>query len=324
MTTPAPRPRLGLGLAAIGRPGYITLGRATDLGDGRSPDQMRARAHALLDAAWAAGIRDFDVARSYGRGEAFLGQWLEARGLAPGAARISSKWGYTYVADWKVEAETHEVKDHRLEVLDRQWAETRRHLGAHLGLYQIHSATLETGVLEDRAVHARLAELRARAGLRIGLSVSGPRQADTVRRALELEIDGVRLFDAVQATWNLLEPSSGAALAEAHAAGLWIIAKEGVANGRLTSRGAPTLPDPAPLSARARAHGVDLDALALAAALSRPWIDVVLSGAVTEAQLSSNLRATALRWADEDEDVLSAVALSPEAYWAARAALPWG
>ena len=32
---------------------------------------------------------------------------------------VSSKWGYTYVADWKVELEEgapHEVKDHSLEV----------------------------------------------------------------------------------------------------------------------------------------------------------------------------------------------------------------
>ena len=32
--------RLGLGLAAIGRPGYITLGRARDLPGTRSPEVM--------------------------------------------------------------------------------------------------------------------------------------------------------------------------------------------------------------------------------------------------------------------------------------------
>jgi aryl-alcohol dehydrogenase-like predicted oxidoreductase len=51
-----------------------------------------------------------------------------------------------------------------------------------------------------------------------------------------MRVDGVRLFDAVQATWNLLEPSAGPALAEAHAAGLGVIVKEALANGRLTDR----------------------------------------------------------------------------------------
>ena len=38
-------------------------------------------------------------------------------------------------------------------------------------------------------------------------------QAAIIERALEISIDGLRLFDSVQATWNLLEPSAGSALA---------------------------------------------------------------------------------------------------------------
>jgi hypothetical protein len=34
-------PRLGLGLAALGRPGYINLGRERDFGSRRSPDAMK-------------------------------------------------------------------------------------------------------------------------------------------------------------------------------------------------------------------------------------------------------------------------------------------
>ena len=70
---------LGLGLAAIGRPGYLNIGHAEDLGDDRSVEALRARAHELLDAAWEAGVRHFDAARSYGRAEQFLGEWLRAR-----------------------------------------------------------------------------------------------------------------------------------------------------------------------------------------------------------------------------------------------------
>lgn len=90
---PAEAPRLGLGLAALGRPGYINLGHGADLAD-RSVDGLRAQAWAVLDEAWAAGVRYFDTARSYGLGEAFLGGWLAARGLGPGpGVRVGSKWG---------------------------------------------------------------------------------------------------------------------------------------------------------------------------------------------------------------------------------------
>ena len=62
--------RIGLGLAAIGRPAYITTNRAADLGPDRSEDAFRERTWQLLDAAYAAGVRYVDVARSYGLAEA--------------------------------------------------------------------------------------------------------------------------------------------------------------------------------------------------------------------------------------------------------------
>src|SRR5512132_4596640 len=71
--------RLGLGMAALGRPGYINLGHGEDLGAARDVPGMEANARRVLDAAWAAGIRYFDAARSYGPGEAFLGRLLAAR-----------------------------------------------------------------------------------------------------------------------------------------------------------------------------------------------------------------------------------------------------
>ncbi len=313
--------RLGLGLAALGRPGYINLGHADDLGRGRDVATMEAQAHAVLDAAYDAGVRYFDAARSYGRAEAFLAGWLAARGLAPGAVVVGSKWGYTYTADWRVDAERHEIKDHSRANLDRQAAESRAQLGPHLALYQIHSATLETGVLDDPAVHAGLAALKSE-GLRVGLSVSGPRQGDAIRRALAVTVDGALLFDAVQATWNLLEPSAGAALAEAHAAGLGVIVKEGLANGRLTARNAgPGFADQArALGREAERLGATVDALALAAVLAQPWADVVLSGAATVEHLRANLAAARVPW---DAGAAAALAEPPDAYWATRARLPW-
>ena len=136
---------IGLGLAALGRPGYINLGHAKDLNERYAVADMAAHAHTVLDAAWAAGIRYFDAARSYGRAEQFLGSWLQQRDIAPGAVTVGSKWGYTYTADWQVEAEQHEVKEHSLPVLQRQTAESNAQFGQHLDLYQVHSATLRCG-----------------------------------------------------------------------------------------------------------------------------------------------------------------------------------
>ncbi|MEV4459079.1 aldo/keto reductase [Microbispora sp. NPDC049633] len=303
---------MGLGLAALGRPAYITLGRDADLGGDRDVAAMRARTWEVLDAAWAAGVRYVDAARSYGLAEEFLAGWLADRGIRPEEIAVGSKWGYEYVGGWRMDAGRHEEKDLSAERLRRQLGETRELLGGHLSLYQIHSATVESGVLDDEEVLGELRALRAE-GVAVGLSTTGPRQAATIEKAV-----ATGLFDTVQSTWNLLERSAGQALARAHAAGLGVIVKEGVANGRLTDRGAP----PA-LARAARERGITPDALALAAVLARPWAGVVLSGAATTAQLAENLTALAVTWDDEAEQAFAALAEDAETYWARRAALPW-
>lgn len=315
---------LGLGLAALGRPGYINLGHAQDLAADYAPAAMEAHAHTVLDGAWAAGIRYFDAARSYGRAEAFLASWLAARQIAPEAVTVGSKWGYTYTAGWQVTAEQHEVKAHTLPVLQRQAAESRALLGPYLKLYQIHSATPDSGVLSNERVLAELARLR-NAGWLIGLSLSGANQAATLAQALQVRIDGVLLFGAVQATWNLLERSAGAALQAAHEAGLGVIVKEALANGRLTERN----DDPAfaaqgaLLAGLAAERQTTVDGLALAAVLAQPWVDVVLSGAATVAHLQSNVAAMAVRWDDAAAAETAALVETPAGYWQTRAGMAW-
>jgi aryl-alcohol dehydrogenase-like predicted oxidoreductase len=312
---------VGLGLAALGRPAYIDLGRDADLGDDRGVEALERRCHEVLDAAFAAGVRYLDAARSYGLAEAFLASWLRASRADPGAeVTVGSKWGYTYVGDWRMDAEVHEVKDHSLAALARQARESRELLGDHLDLYQVHSATLDSGVLSDPAVLDELARLRDD-GLVIGLSSSGPGQAATIRRALEVTAAGVAPFACVQATWNLLEPSAGPALAEASAAGWGVIVKEAVANGRLTPHGHGSAA--AVLERVAAGHGVGVDAVALAAVLANPWADVVLSGAVTPAQLEANLAAVPVELTSDDLEELAALAEPPERYWEERSALSW-
>jgi aryl-alcohol dehydrogenase-like predicted oxidoreductase len=316
--------RIGLGLAALGRPGYINLGHAADLQRNYDVAAMERQTHAVLGEAWRLGIRYFDAARSYGDAERFLASWLASRRLSPGAVTVGSKWGYTYTAGWKIDADKHEVKEHTLPVLRRQVAESRQYLGDFLALYQIHSATLDSGVLENQDVVRELAHLRD-GGVKIGLSVTGPRQAETVKRALDIVIGGERLFACVQATWNLLEPSVGPALRQAHDVGLGVIIKEGLANGRLTTRNTePVFAEKRRLLEESadRLH-TTVDALALAAVLAQPWADVVLSGAATEEQLRSNCAAIQVRWDDQAAEQMRQVMESPEEYWTTRSGLHW-
>lgn len=315
---------IGVGLAALGRPGYINLGHAQDLERQYDPPAMEARAHAVLDAAWAAGVRYFDAARSYGRAESFLSTWLASRRIAPRAVSVGSKWGYTYTADWHVVAERHEVKDHSLATLRRQLAESRALLGAHLGLYQIHSATLDSGVLDDAAVRDELARWRA-TGLAIGVTLSGARQSETLKRAMDVVVARQPLFGVVQATWNLLEPSVGLVLQAAHAAGMGVIVKEPLANGRLTARNdAPAFaPRRRALEAVAARLHTTVDALAIAAVLAQPWADVVLSGAAAADQLRSNAAALDVAWDADAADRLREIVEPAEEYWATRGRLAW-
>jgi aryl-alcohol dehydrogenase-like predicted oxidoreductase len=305
--------RMGLGLAALGRPGYINLGHASDLAGHTSVESLEQLTHSVLDSAYERGVRYFDAARSYGLAESFLASWLERRGLGPAHLGVGSKWGYTYVADWRVGASVNEVKDLSLKTLRRQLAESRELLGRNLRLYQIHSATIESRVLEDRAVLSELARLRE-SGMSIGLTVTGPRQGETIDRVLE-----VGGFDTVQATWNLLEQGAGDALAAAHAVGMGVIVKEALANGRLTARG-----DVSELAGAASDAGTTPDALALAVVLSQPWADVVLSGAASADEMESNLTALTLELDSQRiGELLAAVHQDSSSYWRERSGLSW-
>ncbi|MFD0313811.1 aldo/keto reductase [Streptomyces flavalbus] len=315
-TATTPTCHIGLGLAAVGRPGYINLGRDQDLGEDRGVDALRTRTHDLLDAAYAQGVRYFDAARSYGRSEEFLAEWLRDRPDVDDVV-IGSKWGYTYTADWTTDAERHEVKDHCLAAYERQRAESAELLGDRLDLYQIHSVTPDSPALTDKELHTRLAEAAA-GGLTVGFSTSGPAQADAIRAALEVTVDGEPLFRTVQSTYNALETSAAPALAEARDAGLTVIVKEAMANGRLAEPHAP-----AALRSVADETTLGCDAVALALVLRQPWAGVVLSGAATVTQLASNLHAPVVDLDEGQLALLASLAEEPRAYWERRGELPW-
>ncbi|MHB8394928.1 MAG: aldo/keto reductase [Candidatus Dormibacteria bacterium] len=311
--------RLGFGLAAVGRPAYINLGRSRDFSQDRRPESLRQLAHELLDVAYAGGVRYFDAARSYGRAEEYLASWLARRHPLVDPVTCGSKWGYTYVGNWSMTAAVHEAKDHSLAALTRQYKESAAILGANLQLYQVHSATLESGILTDLQVLRELTRLR-QGGLAIGLTVSGPRQKEVIHKALAVSVDGFNPFSTVQATWNLLDPSVGAALEAAHEAGWGVLVKESLANGRLLQTQDPLL---GPVLDIATRRQVGPDVVALAAALAQPFVDVVLLGSVTAAQLQSNLAATEVCLTPDELEELATVARSPETYWEERRLLRW-
>ncbi len=334
-------PRFGLGLAALGRPGYINLNRDVVFGaagtEGRQLEGMQKRADEVMGALIAecsnrkAATGDsltpwFDCARSYGLSEKFVGEYLRKKNVKREDVYVSSKWGYTYVADWNVALEAgepHEVKDHSVDNFLKQLKETEKELGEYVNLYQVHSATFESGILTDERAHEALAKCREERGWSIGLSVSGTVQDEIIRTAMKIKTaDGGRLFDSVQCTFNVLEQKPGPALLDAHEAGMDIIIKEGMANGRALKSDT--------IQSVAKKMGCNPDALALAAILAQPFQPRVLSGAVTPEQLTSNLEALEIskKLASEDgkgalDEIMEGCRMESEQYWYDRGALAW-
>ena len=332
-TTNPSLPRMGLGMAALGRPGYINLDRSAIFGDkNRSVQAMQEQANRVMDRLFTLQGHQgpsapwLDCARSYGLSEEFVGKYLRSNQVNRDSVFVSSKWGYTYVADWKVQLNDrdakHEVKDHSTQNFLKQLKETESHLGEYINLYQIHSATFDSGILTDSRAHQALSECRRDKGWALGLSVSGPDQDEIIRAAMKIPVldDDSRLFDSVQCTYNVLEQRPAAALQEASDAGMDIIIKEGLANGRI-------LKNPK-MHKFASRLGCEVDQLALGFILAQPFEARVLSGAVTAEQLESNFQAfTVAEQLRQDKELLQEISeacmVDSREYWTERAALAW-
>jgi aryl-alcohol dehydrogenase-like predicted oxidoreductase len=142
---------------------------------------------------------------------------------------------------------------------------------------------------------------------------------------MAIESGGRPLFRSVQATWNLLAREAGTALAEAHAAGMGVIVKEALANGRLTDRNDDPAfaPQRRRLAEVAAETGVGLDGVALAAVLAQPWAGVVLSGAARPEHLAANVKALDVAWREEYDARLAELTEPAEEYWQTRSELDW-
>lgn len=315
--------RVGLGLAALGRPGYINLGHGSDLNQNYDIDVMQENTSKVLDLAKENGILYYDTARSYGKGEQFLNHWLSIAKNS-NTLVIGSKWGYEYTAEWNVHAEHHEVKSHNLELLKKQWIESYNLLGDHLNIYHIHSATLDSGVLDNEEVLEQLWDIKS-TGTIIGLSLSGDKQSETLQKALTIQKEGQHLFSSVQATYNILERSASKTLEEAAYQGWGVIIKEVVANGRLTSRNNEEdfSAHKQILKTIADKYAVSIDAIAMAFVLSQPWVSVALSGASTTKMLTENLKGVDVQLDLMDLNMLDAIQEESEVYWNKRKELNW-
>ncbi|MEJ2195221.1 MAG: aldo/keto reductase [Ignavibacteriaceae bacterium] len=315
--------KIGLGLAALGRPGYINLGHETDLKSNYDVKSMQLNTIEMLDLAYANGIRYFDAARSYGKAELFLSEWIKSKDKKE-QFTVGSKWGYTYTADWKVKAEKHEIKEHSIEILNRQWSESKTLLGSRLNIYHIHSATLDSGVLENKEVLDKLWEIRS-SGTVIGLTLSGANQDETLQKALTIKRKDEFLFQSVQVTWNILERSATDLLVTASQSGVGIIIKEALANGRLTSRNneASFYSKKEQLNIIAKKYNVNIDAISIAYILKQNWVTTILSGAATQEQLMSNLNALRVNFNESELNILNSMVETPEKYWKTRSELEW-
>ncbi len=307
--------KIGLGMAALGRPEYINIKENT--GKDTSITGFRVNAFKVLDLAYEQGIRFFDTAPSYGKGEHFLMEWNAARKHKD--VVLSTKWGYTYVADWKIGySGAHEIKEHSLSKLKAQW-ETSKDLLPALAVYQIHSATFESGVLENQEVLEELHELKQNFGLKIGLTVSGSKQNEIIVSALQIQCKGVALFDSFQVTYNVFEQSCFEQLQRIKECGKLIIIKEGLANGRvfISSKTHEVL------SELASKYKVGVDAIALRFIMDNLDPEIVLSGASEMEHLQDNLKARDFRLNANELELLQKLAMLPENYWSERSALSW-
>ena len=312
--------QFGLGTAALGRPQYINL-RQEELNN-IDLKAFREQSFSVLEKAYELGVRYFDTAPGYGLAENLLLEWLRTK--KDSSIQIATKWGYTYVANFNPNAKVHEVKEHSLEKLNEQWEVSKAFL-PHLKVYQIHSATLETGVLKNETILNRLAFLKNEHQIEIGITTTGADQVEVIKKALDVSVNSNQLFDAFQVTYNMLDQSLETISKTLFDQGKKVIIKEALANGRLFRNNQYKHYNKLynTLELLAKRYNVGVDVIALKFCEQSIKGSIVLSGASNFEHLESNLKANTITLTEEDLKELKNFKINSTLYWQERKQLAW-
>ncbi len=307
--------QFGFGTAAIGRPMYINIRnqKATPF----NLDKFRADGLTILDQAYKSGIRYFDTAPGYGISEDLLIKWLKSK--KDNSIEIATKWGYEYTANFNTKATTHERKEHSLQMLKKQWQHSEN-LIPHLTTHQIHSATFETGVLNNEEILTELHSLKSDFNLKIGLTTSGENQTEVLSKALEND-----LFEVFQVTYNVFDQSLRQFLATHDFSNKRLIIKEGLANGRIfrNDKYSHYNKNYDLLENLAYKHKVGVDAIALQFCAQTVGAYTVLSGASHRDQLIQNIESVNLELTKNEINQLEEISIEPKYYWNERKQMAW-
>ena len=296
--------QIGLGLAALGRPEYINI--RTDNSIDKSEEAFKKNTFSVLNEAYKLGVRYFDTAPSYGKGEAFLQEWNDVNNHSD--VVLGTKWGYTYVANWELGFEgKHEVKEHSLKKLVEQWQVSKQML-PKLKYYQVHSETFESGILENETVLNQLYQIKKDTGLHIGITTSGSNQKEVIVAALKVSVENELLFDSFQVTYNIFEQSTFSILKAILKQGKKVIIKEALANGRVFQNENFQHYSEAYkiLNQLSKKYEVGFDAIALRFVMDSLQPTYVLSGASNKLQLTQNLKALNFSFTLEELELLKA------------------
>jgi aryl-alcohol dehydrogenase-like predicted oxidoreductase len=308
--------RLGLGCGNFGgvgsAPAFFGMG------------ETEAQAAELLDRARDAGINLLDTADAYGggRSEAFLGNWLQAKGAAVRDQLVLTSKVYNPVGPGPNQRGLS-----RLHVLGQIDSSLTRLKTDRLDLYLIHEPDPETPL--EETLRALDDAVRAGKILYIGASnIEAWRMA--VARGLS-DLRRLARFECVQNSYSLLERTAEREMlplcADQHIgftafsplAGGWLSGK--YRSGRYPDGSRMTLrPEPYlhlatdrvfrgldALAESARARGVTMDALALAWVLHHPQVDAAILGPRTPAHLDSAIAALDIVLSADEAAALAAL-----------------
>jgi aryl-alcohol dehydrogenase-like predicted oxidoreductase len=312
---------IGFGTAAIGRPLYINIKQKHNTEPFSLPN-FKKNSLDVLEDAYRQGVRFFDTSPGYGLAEELVLGWIQSKNDA--SISVATKWGYTYVANFDENAIQHEIKEHSLEKLNQQW-EFSKQLLPYLKVYQIHSATLDTGVLDNKAILQRLHQIKKEYNIIIGLTTTGVNQVEVLKKAVTIRIENEPLFSSFQTTYNIMEQS----ILQLKEIFLYtnnqLIIKESLANGRL-------MPNTSfkeynslyeYLTKLADKYNVGADAIGIRFCIDSFPDAVILSGASSAHQLQSNLAAKTFKLLKEEMELLSSYKIDPIMYWGERKQLSW-